>query len=72
MIPTTLGLYFPSGNFWQMGCVSAGTEQDSGLRHSTLTDPSGKWKKTTADVFGNLHSALTPAFRATRGHKEGD
>jgi hypothetical protein len=36
----TYRLYFPSGTFWLMGSVSAGTEQDAGTRYPTAIQDS--------------------------------
>ena len=33
-------LYFNDGSFWEMGCISAGTEEDSGTRYPTLMQDS--------------------------------
>jgi hypothetical protein len=33
-------LHFPDGSFWEFGCQSAGTEEDSGTLYPTLMEDS--------------------------------
>jgi hypothetical protein len=50
-------LYFPDGTFWVFGCISAGTEQDSGVAYPTLIQ----------DTNGNQISLAKSALRITVG-----